>query len=89
VDHLLFSSPLAEFIWVFLGETLWWKGHPKNMQDLLDNWLTGGFGVNYQTGLSCFAGFALALWTVRNKMCIQKSFPERPLDVVHLGISFV
>jgi hypothetical protein len=40
------------------------------MKDLLADRLTGKFGVDYQTWLSCFAGLAWVIWTTRNKMCI-------------------
>lgn len=53
------------------------------------DWLTGRFGVSYQTGLSCFAGFAWAMWKKRNKMCIQKTFLDKPLDIIHPTLSFV
>jgi hypothetical protein len=80
---------MAEFVWAFLGEALGWNCYPSNMQDLLEHWLKGGFGVNYQMGLSFFACFKWAMWTVRNKIYIQKPFPERPIDVVYMCISFV
>jgi hypothetical protein len=59
------------------------------MKDLLADWLTGKFGVDYQTWLSCFAGVAWAIWTTRNKMCIQKKFPDKPLDTVYVVLSYV
>jgi hypothetical protein len=47
------------------------------------------FIVSYQIGLSCFAGLAWAIWITRNRMCLQKKFPEKPTDVVHLALSFL
>jgi hypothetical protein len=29
------------------------------------------------------------LWMIKNMICIQMIFPEKLLDVIHLGVSFV
>jgi len=39
--------------------------------------------------LVMFAGFAWALWTTRNKMAIEKSFPKTPTDVIYLALSLM
>jgi hypothetical protein len=36
-----------------------------------------------------FAGFGWALWTSRNKMAIEKSFPQMPTDVIYNAISLM
>jgi hypothetical protein len=59
------------------------------MKDLLADWLTGKFGVDYQIGLSYFAGLAWAIWTTRNKMCIQKKLPNKLLGIVYLVLSYI
>jgi hypothetical protein len=28
------------------------------------------------------------MWITRNKMCIQRSFPGKPTDIIYLGPSF-
>jgi hypothetical protein len=89
INHLLFNFSLAEFVWAIFSEALGWRGQPRNLTDLLNNWLTGKFGVNYRTGLSYFAGLAWALWMTRNKICIQKKFPNKALDTVFLVLSFI
>jgi hypothetical protein len=43
-----------------------------------------GFGVGHQLGLACFASFAWALWITTNKMCIQKVFSSKLLDIIYL-----
>jgi hypothetical protein len=58
VDHLLFSCPLAEFVWALVREALGWQDYPRNLEDLITHWLPKKFNVSYQTGLSCFAGTA-------------------------------
>jgi hypothetical protein len=49
----------------------------------------GGVGVSHQLGLACFVGYAWAMWNTRNKMCIQKVFPSKPVDIIYCGMSFV
>jgi hypothetical protein len=85
----MFTCPLAEFVWAFTSEALRWDGYPGSMDELLSEWLTGKLGANYQTSLSCFAGLAWAIWTTRNKIAIRKNFPDKPFDIVYLGISFI
>jgi hypothetical protein len=84
-DHLMFSCPLASFMWAFLNEALGWDGYPRSVNELLAEWLPRKFGINYQTSLTCSVGFAWALWNMRNKMCFQCTFPHRPLDIIYLG----
>jgi hypothetical protein len=85
----MFTCPLSDFIWTFLKETLGWNGQPRSMNDLTSEWFTGGFGVDFQTGLVCFAGFAWATWITRNKICMQKTFPDKTTDVIYLGLAFI
>jgi hypothetical protein len=87
VDHLLFQCPMAKKLWVFLSEALGWDEYPSSMSDLLFVWLPGKFGVCYQTSLFYFAWMAWALWTTRNKISIQRVFPNRPIDIIFLGLS--
>jgi hypothetical protein len=46
-NHLLFECSLAKSVWSFMGETLGWSGFPRSMEDLVMNWLSGGFRVSY------------------------------------------
>jgi hypothetical protein len=89
VDHLLLECSMAMFIWSFLGEALRWEGYPRNMDDLKSNWLTQGFGVSYQTGLACFIEFTWVIWNTRTKMIMQDVFPDKPINVLFLGVSFI
>jgi hypothetical protein len=75
-DHLLFRCPLAEFVWAFMKEALGCDGYPRSMRELL---LPAKFGVSYQSGLTCFARIAWALW---NRICIQRRFLEKPSSLV-------
>jgi hypothetical protein len=89
INHLLFKCPMAEFFWAFVSESLGWTDYPWYMNELITEWLPQKFGVNYQIGLSCFAGLAWAMWNTRNKICIKHSIPERPIDTIFLGVSFL
>jgi hypothetical protein len=73
-DHLMFTWPLAMFMWAFLSETLGWDGYPRSVNELLAEWLPRKFGTKYKMGLTCFAGFAWALWNMRNKLCFLRVF---------------
>jgi hypothetical protein len=73
-SHLLFGCSLAKFVWSFMGETLGWNGYPKSMNDLILNWLPGGFGVGYLGGLACFVGIAWAIWLTKNMMYVAGLF---------------
>jgi hypothetical protein len=72
-----------------MGEALGWQGYPRDMDDLVLNWLPGGFKVSYQVGLACFAGVAWAIWLTRNKMCMSQIFLDNPIDIIHLCLSFI
>jgi hypothetical protein len=65
VEHFLFNCPLAEFMWAFCSEALDWDGYPKSFTERITEWLPGKFGVSFQTGLSCFARMAWAIWKTR------------------------
>jgi hypothetical protein len=59
------------------------------MRELLSDWLPVKFGSSFETGLTCFAGLAWALWTTRNKISIQKTFPEKPIIVVYTALPYI
>jgi hypothetical protein len=85
LDHLIFSCPLGMFGWSFLSEALGWGGYPMSMRDLISSWLPRKFVVDFQTALACFAGFAWAIWCTRNRMCMQKKFLGKPIELIFLG----
>jgi hypothetical protein len=86
VNHLLFVCPLAKFMWAFVSSGLRWNGYPRDLNDLLAEWLPRKFGTSYQLGLSCFTGLAWSLWITRNKLCFQNTLPERPINIVYLSL---
>jgi hypothetical protein len=87
VNHLLFSCPIAKFMWALVSSALGWKGYLRDLNQLLVEWLPRKFRISYQLGLSCFAGLAWSLWIMRNKLCFQNALPERSLDIIFLALS--
>jgi hypothetical protein len=45
IDHLLFTYPLASFVWALASEALRWQGCPGSLEDLMCNWISKKFGV--------------------------------------------
>jgi hypothetical protein len=89
VDHLLFKCPLAEFLWAFVSEALAWGSYPRSMSELILDWLPRRFGMSFQMGLACFTWLGWAVWLTRNKICMQKTFPAKPIEVIYNAQSFV
>jgi hypothetical protein len=87
VNHLLFSCPLAKFLWAFVSSALGWNDYPRDLNDLLAEWLPQKFRTSYQMGLSGFAGLAWSLWITRNKLCFHNTLPGRSIDIVYLTLS--
>jgi hypothetical protein len=87
--HLVFSCPLANFGWSFLSEALGWGDYPRPMRDFISSWLPRKFGVDFQSALACFAGFAWVIWCTRNMMCMQKKFLDKLIELIFLDVSFV
>jgi hypothetical protein len=58
IDHLLFTCPLASFVWALASEALGWQGFPRSLEDLMCNWISRKFGMGRQLGLACFACIA-------------------------------
>jgi hypothetical protein len=72
-----------------VSEALGWQGYSGSMKELLSSWVLGKFGVNFQTKLSCFAGLAWPIWNTRNKICIKQVIPDKTIDTMYLGLSFI
>ena len=87
--HIFFSCSLARFILSRLGNAFGWDKIPSSMGDLQGSRLSQMFGTNMRLSFFFFAGFAWAIWKARNKMAIERSFPNNPIDIVYSGLSFV
>jgi hypothetical protein len=56
-----------------------WAGCPRDLSDLMSaGRLTKNVKMSRGLALFIFAGITWAIWKIRNKMAIEKSFPESP-----------
>jgi len=88
VSHIFFSCSLARFVWACLSE-VFGGVFPNSWDELLGGKLTGMLKTDLRRGLFLFAGIAWSIWPTRNKMAIEKTFPNNPIDVIYSGVSFV
>ena len=88
VSHIFFSCSLARFVWACLSE-VFGGVLPNSWDELLGGKLTGMLKTDLRRGLFLFAGIAWSIWPTRNKMAIEKTFPNNPIDVIYSGVSFV
>jgi len=88
VSHIFFTCSLARFVWACLSE-IFGGTIPYSWDELHGGKLTNMFKTNMRLSLFLFAGIAWSIWRTRNKMAIEKVFPQNPIDVVYLGISYV
>lgn len=79
-NHIFFNCHIARVIWFCVKEALGWERCPSNLNDFFDNWLVLG-SKNYHVKLFMFVIVLWGLWTVRNKMCIEKRFPKSSHEV--------
>jgi len=47
------------------------------------------FGVKGHLGLFLFSAIAWSIWKTRNKMAIERIFPNNPIDILYNAISFM
>lgn len=89
VNHLLFGCSLARFVWGVVQTIFHLDWLPNSLDDLSCVWFQGRGPVPKRLLMFFFAGFAWSIWTTRNKMAIEKTFPKAPTDVVYTAVSLV
>ena len=72
-DHICFHCHVARAICFSFKEALGWDRSPQNIQDVFEYWTLLG-GKYYHIKLFMFSVMLWGLWTVRNKMGIEKNF---------------
>jgi hypothetical protein len=79
INHIFFSCVLACIMWSGIREAFGVQWNPKNLPEflLILNQLTP---ILRQSFWVLFAAQSWALWLIRNKLSIEKSFPEQPAD---------
>lgn len=89
IDHIFFQCVFAQYVWCCIGEAFGLRGLPLSVEDLLSRWLSKRLGLSKRLCLMLFAGIAQALWLNRNKMAIEKRFPNSPDVVLRMILNFV
>ena len=89
VNHILFKCHLSKFIWNVIREVWQLRDVLKSLMEFSSDWLQGKGPLPACLLMFIFAGFASVLWTARNKMAIEKSFPKTPTDVIYLALSLM
>ena len=79
--HILFSCPAARFLWNFVHEALGPAWQAADLGEFLEAqaYRTGG---RRRLFWLVFAAMAWTLWTIRNKMVIERVFFLRASDYV-------
>jgi hypothetical protein len=78
---------LPKLIWGLLQNIFQLDSYPLSLEDLSVTWMQGKGPLPNRLVVFFFAGFAWALWTVRNKMA--KTFIKAPTDVIYVAISLL
>jgi hypothetical protein len=89
INHLFFGCYLARMVWGVIKEIFHLDWCPSSLNDFSCIWLQGKGPLPSRLLMFLFAGFAWSLWTTRNKLAIEKSFPKAPTDVLYAAISFM
>ena len=82
VNHVLFQCVMARFVWASFKEALGWDRVPTSLTDIFDHWIPLGC-KDYELKLFTFVIIAWALWVSRNKIRIQKCFPDSPISILY------
>ena len=88
VDHVFFQCSLARFAWCIIKDCYGWDCIPASVSDFFEVWVPRNLKLPHKMGLFFFAGLAWSIWNIRNKMTIEKKFPN-PTDVLFSGIAFL
>jgi len=76
-------------IWEMLKEIYQLDSYPRSWDDFCSSWLRGKGSFPIRLIIFIFSGFAWALWTSRNKMAINKKFPQALSDVMYIALSLL
>lgn len=88
IDHIFYCCPFGKFVWCCVRCFRVGRVSPSTT-DLMENWLTNKLGQYKSLALFIFAGFMWAIWKKRNKMAIERTFPNSPTEVVLYSLSFL
>ena len=87
VNHIFFQCVLATFTWSVIRESFGWVEHPRSLADLAEGCFKQNLNMPAILCLFIFAGLSWAMWCNRNKMAIERVFPNKPIDSLLKDIS--
>ena len=89
VDHIFFRCSVARALWCGVRDSLEWGECPTSWEMWRGQWANGGLRIPKRLGNVLLAGVTWALWTNRNKMAMERSFPKDPLQLVYSCVFFL
>jgi len=89
VDHIFFQCHIAKFIWSVIAEVFKLQNVPRSLKEFSCTWLQGKGPLPIRLLMFAFAGFVWAMWTIRDKMAIEKKIPKSPADVLYIYVSLM
>jgi hypothetical protein len=75
----MFTCPAARFMWSFVQEALGPAWQAQDLSEFLET-QANQTGMRRHLFWFMFAAMSWTLWTMRNKMVIEKVFPRRASD---------
>ena len=86
--HILFSCPAARFLWSFVHEALGPEWQALDLGEFLEV-NANRTGRRRRLFWLVFAAMTWTLWTIRNKMVIERVFLRRASDSVYKFLAFL
>ena len=80
-NHVFFKCHLAKFAWSAVRDAFHSNWNPASGADLLTLIKTQK-GYSARIAWRCVGALLWAIWTTRNKIMIEKKFPNHPADVI-------
>lgn len=80
-NHVFFRCHLARFVWSAVREAFSQSWNPSSGADLL-NILKAHRGSFRRVLWRCVGALLWSLWSIRNKLTIEKKFPSHPADCI-------
>ena len=86
--HILFSCPAAHFLWSFVSEALGPEWQARDLGEFLEV-QANRTGKRSRLFWLVFGALTWTLWTIRNKMVIERVFLRRASDAVFKFLAFL
>ena len=89
VNHLLFGCVFAQYVWSCIRDAFNLHTFLTSIHDVTSQWVPRRLGISKKLCFTLFAGVTWAIWKNRNKMAIEKRFPNSPDVVIHSAINLL